>query len=214
MKHRMRLLLATILLSLSLSQNCFAADAEAILNSASLNPKTSDYEPLNTCIQDIFSEILTDDMSTYAKVKACYDYLINTCEYGYSDISLVPDANNYIFAGFSWEQTPDDDEMDSRFQTLCAYTILTKHIGVCDNYTAAFVAMTQALGLDSRSVMGSTHKASGGYTGHAWCEIKVDEIPYVFDPQIEDNIAKGGTIGYYRFCKAYGEVPDKYILSE
>ena len=36
-------------------------------------------------------------------------------------------------------------------------------------------------------------------------------IPKGFDPQVEDNIAAGGTIRYLRLSKTYEEVADKYI---
>ena len=39
-----------------------------------------------------------------------------------------------------------------------------------------------------------------------------DEVEYVFDPQIEDNIAKDGKITYCRFAKTYDQVKDKYIF--
>ena len=47
-------------------------------------------------------------------------------------------------------------------------------------------------------------------TGHAWCVININGTEYVFDPQIDDNIARGGVIGYYRFCKTYDEIPGSY----
>ena len=86
------------------------------------------------------------------------------------------------------------------------------HVGVCDDYTAAFVFMTRAIGLESYYQSGQTHKASGGYTGHAWCVMLIDGTQYVFDPQVEDNIAGGGKISYQRFCKTYDEVAGKYII--
>ena len=41
----------------------------------------TDYEPLTELTEEILSEITTDGMSTYEKVKVCYDYLINECDY-------------------------------------------------------------------------------------------------------------------------------------
>ena len=72
----------------------------------------------------------------------------------------------------------------------------------------------QAIGLNCYLVGGQTSKSGGGYTGHAWCEMNLNGTIYVFDPQVEDNIAKGGTIKYYRFGKTYDQVPGKYIKSE
>ena len=51
-------------------------------------------------------------------------------------------------------------------------------------------------------------------TGHIWTFINISGTEYVFDPQIDDNIAKGGLVYYYRFCKTYDEVPDSYANYE
>ncbi len=166
---------------------------ENILNNAVLNPRTSNYEPLNEEIDKLFGEILTDTMTTYQKVKTCYDYLINHCSYGMNEAMDIW----ALFFGY---------EDEAR-----AYGMLVGHIGVCDDYSATFAMLMQAIGLDCYVVGGQTSKAGGGYTGHAWCEMVIDEIVYVFDPQVEDNIAKGGTINYYRFGKTYEQVPEKYI---
>ena len=69
--------------------------------------------------------------------------------------------------------------------------------------------MARMLGFDARLQNGQTHRAAGGYTGHAWCVINIHGVDYVFDPQVEDNIAAGGAIRHLRFCKTYEEVPDK-----
>ena len=144
-----------------------ALKREAILNNAPLTPvETSEYT------KQILASITNADMTTYQKVKACYDWLINTYEFG---------------------------DYDPYFGIM-----------VCDGYTYAFVSLTRAIGLNSYGRGGLTHKADGGYTPHAWAVIVIDGVEYVFDPQVEDNIAKGGYVGYYRFFKTYAEVPDKY----
>ena len=168
---------------------------EKVLNSAALNPTRSDFTPLNELMDKLFSEIFKEGMSTYQKVKACYDYLINSCSYGHNE--YVYDYIEAYFYGYKYQ--------------VSAYGILKGHIGVCDDYSAAFAMLMQAIGLDCYVVGGQTSKAGGGYTGHAWCEMNVNGVIYVFDPQVEDNIAKGGTIKYYRFGKTYEQVPGKYI---
>lgn len=173
-----------------------SGSVQSILNSAALNPSKSGFGPLDTLLDNLFAQILTSDMNTYQKVKTCYDYLIQNCSYGMNERMF--DYIEYLFGGYGNE--------------VSAYGMLTGHVGVCDDYSAAFAAMTKAIGLDCRVVSGQTHKTDGGYTPHAWCVINIDGTEYVFDPQVEDNIAKGGAIQYYRFCKRYDEVPDKYIV--
>ena len=133
-------------------------------------------EDLNKYTNYILSVITTPEMTTYQRVKACYDWLIEHYEHG-----GVDECYGY---------------MD------------------CYGYTDAFVYLTRAIGLDSYFVHGDTCKATGGFTNHAWAVIIIDGVEYVFDPDVEDKIAKGGKIGYYRFGKTYAEVPDKYILGE
>lgn len=170
------------------------------LNTIPLKPQKCGYEPLNEIVEQTLNKITTDDMDTFEKVKACYDYLINTCSYGHADgIQDILEFEDF------WDE--------KTFYEKYAYIILRDHVGVCDNYSAAFAALTRAIGLDTKVRGGQTATASteSGYTGHAWCVVIINGTEYVFDPQVEDNIAKGGPINYYRFCKTYDEVKNQYI---
>ena len=171
------------------------SEIENLLNNAPLHPKRSSYEPLNEIIDRLFSEILDDSMTTYQKVKTCYDYLIDNCSYG----------ENTVIYDYIW------DLFFYPYEEIKAYGMLTGFIGGCSDYSAAFAAMMQTIGLDCYTVEGDTSAAAGGYLYHIWCEMLLNDVIYVFDPQVEDNIAKGGTINYYRFGKTYEQVPEKYI---
>ncbi len=176
------------------SQKKTGGNVKDVINSAVLVPVWSGSKEVNDIIEHIFAQIITEEMTTYDKVKACYDWLIMNTEYGISDNWGVWMSGNMTFEDFM------------------VYDVLTSHYGVCDHYSAAFAYMVRAIGLDCRVQGGLTHKADGGYTPHAWTVIVIDGATYVFDPQVEDNISRGGTIGYYRFGKTYGEVADKYII--
>lgn len=92
----------------------------------------TDYELLTELTEEILSEITTDDMSTYEKLKECYDYLIN--EYGY-------DKNKpKVFQSF--------DDMGYGMM-INAYDMLKGHKGVCHHYDAALVALAKYIGLTS-----------------------------------------------------------------
>ncbi len=175
----------------------YASDIESLLNSAELYPTLTLSEPTNYMIVSVLNQITTPNMTTYQKVLAIHDYLVATCSYGGAAIYL--DEN--IMTTFA------------SLQDYRAYSILSTHIGVCDHYTSAFVALTRAIGLDSYYTSGMTTKASGGYTGHAWPIIYINGEDYGFDAQIDDNLSKGGTISHARFGKKYSEVPGKYIPS-
>ena len=188
----MRKFLMTLALSMCLFLNhVLAADAVSVLNSAQLTPVLTGYEPCDRIVMYYLNRITKPEMSTYAKVQACYDWLIVHCSYG-DNINRL----QYV---------------DEAYGPGRAAGMLEGHIGACDDYSCAFAAMTRAIGLNCYTVYGQTSRADGGYTGHIWCVINVDGVEYVFDPQVEDNIARGGDIYYYRFCKTYDEVYENYI---
>ncbi|MCX4354833.1 MAG: tetratricopeptide repeat protein [Oscillospiraceae bacterium] len=155
--------------------------AEALLNSVTLNPQKTGNELLDSLVESILSKITNDNMSTYEKVKACYDYAINNFSYGQT-------GENLGWGIKGW-----------------AYEVLVNNSGVCNNYSSAFAVMTRAIGLETYLQNGQTSSSRGGYTGHTWCTMMINGIPYLFDPQVEDNIAKGGPIYYYKFCKTYDD---------
>lgn len=167
-----------------------ATDAEFLLNNAELYPMDTGADFCDEIVQDTLAQITDDGMTTYEKVLACYDYLVDTCSYG----------DNVLRLDF-----PEDNG------TARAYGMLVGHVGACDDYSCAFAALTRAIGLNCYTVYGQTARADGGYTGHIWCVIAIDGVEYVFDPQIDDNIGAGE---YYRFCVTYDETPDSYYDSE
>ena len=195
----MKRLLVTMVMMFTFLVSSFsitsATDAEYVLNSAYLTPTYSGFEPCDKMVNYTLFYIVNDSMSTYEKVKACYDYLIDYSSYGdnverLKYLDYVP--SYWVGAGR-------------------ATGMLEGHIGACDDYSCAFAALVRAIGLNSYTVYGQTATASGGMTGHIWTVIDVDGVEYVFDPQIDDNISKGGPTYYYRFCKTYDEVGDCYI---
>lgn len=189
------------------SSTVFAADAESILNSAKLTPTWTASKDCNNVIRATLEQITKDSMTTYEKVKACYDYLIENCAY-----SDTADAKKVT--PFKVSYSPYNDIRKGSYGVERAYRMLTLRVGVCDDYSCAFAALIRAIGLNCYTIGGQTAKASGGMTGHIWTVINISGTEYVFDPQIDDNIAKGGPVYYYRFCKTYAEVPDSYANYE
>lgn len=188
------------------SSPVFAADAVYLLNSAPLIPTSTGFTPCDGLVQNTLAQITNDQMTTYDKVRACYDYLIENCSYGRQSKSyniynnyLIFDNRKIPVRSFSKIEGP-----------LRAYEMLRYRVGVCDDYSCAFAALVRAIGLNCYAITGLTAKATGGMTEHAWCVINIDGIEYIFDSQIDDNIARDGDIGYYRFCKTYDEVPESY----
>ena len=173
-----------------LTSSVKAADAEYLLNNAELYPMSTGAAYCDAVVQETLARITHDGMTTYEKVAACYNYLVDTCRYG----------DNVLRLNFA------EDNGTAR-----AYGMLVGHVGACDDYSCAFAALTRAIGLNCYTVYGLTARASGGMTGHIWCVIAIDGVEYVFDPQIDDNIGAGT---YYRFCMTYDETPDSYANAE
>ncbi len=162
-----------------------------VVDSIPLYPQeTTGHPELDALLDQIFAQIITPDMDTHDKLKACYDYLIVHTDY----------AQNSAFGG-SYNM---------------AYALLTEGVGVCDDYSAAFAVMARKIGVPVYTAMGSTHRSGGGFTGHAWCQLDWGGVTYIFDPQVDDNIAKsrGGAIMYIRFGGTTAQLADKYIFSK
>ena len=181
------LICAAMMILLTSSAKASYAD---ILNNAELYPTSTGADYCDEVVWQTLNQITYDGMTTYDKVLACYNYLVDTCTYGDNVLRLdFPEANG----------------------TARAYGMLVGHVGACDDYSCAFAALVRAIGLNCYTVYGQTARADGGYTGHIWCVIAIDGVEYVFDPQIDDNI--GGS-SYYRFCVTYDETPSSYYDSE
>ena len=164
------------------------------LNSITLSPKEAGFSDIDDYIDDLLSSITTSNMDTYDKLKACYDYLIDYMTYGQQEDLFW----YWLYYG----------------EYGGGYLALLEGVGVCDDYSAAYCMLANKIGVPMTVVSGQTHKASGGYTGHAWCELDMGNgTVYIFDPQIEDSIAgrQDGKVSYLRFGKTTEELADKYI---
>ncbi|MGN1090689.1 MAG: transglutaminase domain-containing protein [Huintestinicola sp.] len=135
-------------------------------------------------IKKKLAEITKGKDTNYDKVKAVYDWIIKNTSYDYGGYG------NY----------------------LSCDCLINDKIGTCADYSFVFMAMMRYLGYDAKMVSGQTHTSNGGFTGHEWVEVTIGGTVYVFDPQVEDNIAgrNKGKIQYLRFCKTYKEVDGKY----
>ena len=163
-----------------------ASGIEGILNSAKLNPIKTGYTSLDNQVSTVINSVTNSSMSTYEKVKALYDWVINNMSYqigfviGEEIDSLM---NTYGFY-----------ERDAIQVFLASNGFGTKR-GSCDNYSAMFMILTRRIGLDSYVVSARNNDGSG----HTTVNIKINGKWYNFDPQREDNSKKNGKIMYYAF---------------
>ena len=168
------------------TSSSIASGIEGILNSATLNPTKTGYTPLDNKVSSVINSVTNQSMSTYEKVKAVYDWVINNMSYQigfvvWDEINTL--INNYGFY-----------EKDA-IQVFLAYNSFETKKGSCDNYSAMFMILTRRIGLDSYVV--SARNSDG--SGHTTVNIKINGKWYNFDPQREDKSLKNGKIMYYAF---------------
>ena len=160
------------------------------MNRASLHPQKTNDKELDDAVQKVFDRIFTPGMNTYDKVLACYNYIIHNAEYGRPKMVVTKeDLNAYQKEQDAWI-------------VLFSKRILTNGQGVCDDYSALFLVMTRAIGLDCYYARGYTTNTKGETKDHVWDTITVGGVDYIFDPQVEDKQSANG-IKYTFFCKTY-----------
>lgn len=153
---------------------------------------SSGYAPLDEKIQPILDSIITKKMNDTQKLKAVYDYLMQS---GYMERTLL---------------IPKDKKQYS--EQLYACFILDNNYGVCYDFTSAFKYMTQALGFDTRMIYGYHTNPAGGASEHSWAELDINGTTYIFDPAIEKILISEGYTGSSRFMRTYNEIGKYYIF--
>ena len=165
-----------------------SATVVELLNRAPLSPMRSNDAVLDTMVTGILNQIITGNMSTYEKVRACYDYLKKNTVYGDQGGGTLVFGNTY------------ESREDYKLVTLSREILSTGH-GVCDHYAAAFQVLTRRIGLESYICTGKY-----GSGAHVWNVITLEGKDYIFDAQIDDL----GSGSYNHFGKTFGEVGSKY----
>lgn len=131
-------------------------------------------------VDKILKKIIKKDMTNYEKLEAIYDWMAKNIKYKqvlvpiYIDPYLdgFEDAGDYIIVE------------NARFALENGY-------GVCDNFMGLFVVMCRAVGIPAYMANGQCKSSGGGYTGHAWPVVVInDDIAAQFDPMLD---GKNGT---------------------
>ncbi len=183
-----------------------ALTAEEIINSSELNPIKTGYKSLDQQIEEIFAKGFTAGMSTYDKVWYLYKYMVETFEY---DNSYLIHINKDIYPILNVVPYKSTDDAYEVFRAL---RILDLKLGACTYYSSLFMIMLRAIGLEAYTVTGKTSTVSGGWTGHTWVSVIINDVWYNFDPQVEDNITNrtaNKVVGTYRFCKTDAQLSGK-----
>ncbi|MBQ8319052.1 MAG: hypothetical protein IJX85_12025 [Lachnospiraceae bacterium] len=164
-----------------------STDPKDILNSAQLYAPlyTGDSE-IDARVQEILGQIITEDMSTYEKTLAIYNWIMD---------------NNY----YAWHASNYRGNYISDYDTWCvsqSYSSLCLGYGSCVNYASAFVVLTRAIGLDSYKIYGALNNGNVN-RDHGWAVVNINGTLYTFDPQLSDEaVGNGWGSAMDYFCKS------------
>lgn len=175
---------------------------QAILDGAELAPSSAQSEQLQELVEGILDEIIEEDMDTYEKVKACYDYVSQNTSYG-SHMRRLSTAVGDTTCGEIYRQFGELEGFGA--------VALSAKTGLCNAYASAFLLLVRPLGLSGALVSGQTRSGGGGYAYHEWAEIDIGDTTYLFDPQLEQDLVAAGLPAYTVFCRTYEQVPGRYI---
>ncbi len=154
--------------------------------------KTPQETPLERLCRQIVESQVKESDSINTKLSKLFQYV--TWKHSY--------LRSYSFTGASgWHKT-------------YAYNMLTSKRGNCYSYAAAFAYLAKkATGLPVRVGWGGTPARLGGLTPHGWCEIRINGVWYVFDPDLYRYVYYGncyyktmGQIGGYYYNRHYATV--------
>ncbi|MBQ8577729.1 MAG: S-layer homology domain-containing protein [Clostridia bacterium] len=207
-----------------------AFSAETLLNAAPLTPISTGYTPLDDMVDAIFSDILTDGMTTYEKVLACYDYLVENCAYGSSPVagnyrpiykknpyaSPAPTASPVSVAAFAGDRGYEyfyialADHALEGYTAMYAAEMLDGMTGWCDHYSSAFAVLMHRLGLPCFPVYVNS-RLGDDYKPHMTAVMTIGGVDCVFDPQIEAVLVSNtGKNQHKRFAIPVSEMTKEY----
>lgn len=120
-------------------------------------------------VDEVLSEIITDDMTERQQIMAIHDYLVDRIDYH------MPDAALEDHPGY----------------THTAYGAVVYGSAVCDGYAQAFKIMLDRLGIENQLIFGITTDENGRFLDtnrHAWNLVKVDGKYLHFDLTWNDPV--------------------------
>ena len=151
--------------------------AWTLLSTTPLTPQKSGYEELDTLVDQLLAQVVTEDMNGYKKAWACYEYLVDNISY-----SRGMDANTGMYSSSDPATTPTE--------VLWATDLLNSGMGCCYHYSSAYVYILRAIGFEAHLVSGNVPAYGGGVTPHCWLYVTIDGKNYIFDPDLDMNYYK------------------------
>ena len=152
------------------------AEKEALLNAEPLDaPLYTHYQPLDTLVAQILSDITTAGMSTYQKTKAVYHYLMQGTSY-------IPGNTTTESLYYNiWQDVSYNSPYDRNL--VCqAYGLLADQYGVCNHFAAAFIVFARAIGLKGYLITCGNSTPNHGTGDHSAAVLELGGGLYIFDP--------------------------------
>ena len=160
------------------------------LENVQLNaPIYSGCEAVDSYVRNIIASETTNDMTNAEKLHAVYSYLVWNFSYGYS--TTYPTLGNQKY------------NVDTNLICL-AYSLFKTGVGQCNNYSAAMVLLSLALGYEAKMFFGKYIANSGSTAQHYFSCIKIDGYWWPFDAQIGcQQYTDEGWFGMSPDCAGY-----------
>lgn len=154
------------------------------LNPADYLPSTRDY--INSVVSEHLKNFETEGMSEYEKVKAATDYVMSI---GFYTLSPALDVWRWRSAG---------DSMPT-YEEMRGLNLLLFGAETCEGYAGALEMLLNAIGIETRNIPGYTYSANGSLAYHTWCQVKIDDVWYHVDCDLEDDISASSGIVRYKY---------------
>lgn len=160
------------------------------LDAADYLPSTADY--VKSVIKEHVSKIEKPDMSDYEKVKAAADYVMSIGSYTVSPALDV------------WRFRSADDSIPT-YMEMRALNMLLFGAETCEGYAAALNLLLNEMGVETRYITGLVYVTRDGVRGlgyHSWSQVKIDDVWYHLDCDVEDVVSRTGWVNYRYFLKS------------
>ena len=140
---------------------------------------------VTSTVNSTLSKLNLQGKSSYAKVKAIYDYICTNITYDYVHLN---DSNYYL--------------------QYTAYGALINKTAVCQGYAVLLYRMALESGIDCRVITG------WGGGPHAWNIIKLGNLYYDLDSTWDAEYSSQGRYDYNYFLRCENNFPDHYRNDE
>ncbi len=205
-------------------------DLETAMNHMPLTPTATGYTVLDNMVDAVLAKVIRDDMTTYEKIMACYDYLVENGRYGsspaaggyrpiYKKNPYVSPAPHLVTSsakplagdrGYEYFYIAQKEHALEGYTAMYAAEMLDSLTGWCDHYSSAFAILCRRVGVECVPVYVNSRLGSE-YKPHMTAVIRVGGVDCIFDPQIEAVlVGNTGRNDHKRFCRPIDEMTEEY----